>query len=347
MRSAPKATRMRWHAVLLAIAAVAAIPAAAAAPGYHIVHRYLLGGAGGWDYLTYDPAGKRLFISRETHVLVVNPFTGKPDGEIPHTPGVHGIALAPEFGKGFTSNGKDSTVTVFDLRSFRTLATVRIPSRGPDAIVYDPASKRVFTFDGESDAATAIDARTNRVVATISLGGRPEFAVADGRGTIYDNIESTSEIVAIDASTATIVHRWPLGTCRNPSGISMDRAHERLFTACRGEMGVVSARSGRVIATLPTGAGTDATRFDPTTNDAFAPNGRSATLTVVHESSPSSFSVVQNARTEFGARTMGLDPVTGDAFLVTAHLIVNHKATSYRHRYRVIPGTFVLLVMKR
>jgi YVTN family beta-propeller protein len=338
---------MRCHAFLLAIAALGTIPAAAANAGYHIAHRYVLGGSGGWDYLTYDPASRRLFISRETRVLVVNPFTGRRLGEIPHTSGVHGIALAPKLGKGFTSNGRDSTVTVFDLRSLRTLATVRIPSRGPDAIVYDPASERAFTFDGESDDATAIDGRTDRVVATIPLGGRPEFAVADDRGTIYDNLESTSEIVAIDASTATIVHRWPLGSCRNPSGISMDREHRLLFTACRGEMGVVDADNGRVIATLPTGAGTDATRFDPATKYAFAPNGRSATLTVVRENTPASFSVVQNARTEFGARTMEVDPVTGDVFLVTAHLIVNPKATSYRNRYRVVPGTFVLLVMQR
>lgn len=338
---------MRYGAILLAIAAIAAAPASAASVGYHVAHRYVLGGSGGWDYLTYDPAGKRLFISRETHVLVVNPFTGRRIGQIPNTPGVHGIALAPELGKGFTSNGDDSTVTVFDLRSLRTLATVRIPSRGPDAIVYDPATMRVFTFDGRSNDATAIDARTNRVVATIPLGGRPEFAVADDRGTIYDNLESTSQIVAIDARKAAIAHRWPLGSCRNPSGISMDRRHRRLFTACRGEMGVLDADNGKLIATLPTGAGTDATRFDPVTGDAFAPNGRSATLTVVHENSPVSFSIAQNAKTEFGARTMELDPLTADVFLVTAHLKVNSKATSYRRRYRIVPGTFVLLVMQR
>lgn len=336
---------MRYRALLLAVAALAAVPAAASA-SYHLVHRYVLGGAGGWDYLTYDPTGKRLFISRATHVLIVDPFTGKQLGDIPRTPGVHGIALAPELGKGFTSNGDASTVTVFNFQSLRTLATVRISSQGPDAIVYDPVSKRVFTFNGKSSDATAIDARTNRVIATIPLGGRPEFAVADDRGMIYDNLESTSEIVAIDARKAAIVARWSLGSCRNPSGISMDRVHRRLFTACHGEMGVVDADSGRVIATLPTGLGTDATRFDPETNDAFAPNGRSATLTVVHEDSPGHYSVVENAKTEFGARTMEVDPATGDVFLVTAHLIVNPKATSYRGRYHIVPGTFRLLVMQ-
>jgi YVTN family beta-propeller protein len=337
---------MRFLSLLFVVFAIVAPSMNGAAQSYHVAHRYVLGGSGGWDYLGYDTAAKRLYVSRFTHVLVVDPFTGKTAGDIPNTPGVHGVALAPELGKGFTSNGDGNSVTVFDLRSLKTLATIPIPSKGPDAIVYDPVNKRVFTFDGESNDATAIDARTNRVIATIALGGRPEFAVADGRGMIYDNIESTSEIVAIDARKAAIVARWSLGTCRNPSGIAMDTVNRRLFTACHGEMGIVDADSGKLIATLPTGAGTDATQFDPVTENAFASNGRSATLTVIHENSPMSFSVVQNANTEFGARTMALDPRTGDVFLVTARLIVNPKATSYRDRYHVVPGTFVLLVMQ-
>jgi YVTN family beta-propeller protein len=337
---------MRFVLSLFAVAALLSLPVYAAAPRYHLAHRYLIGGAGGWDYLTFDSASRRLYVSRATHVLVLDPFTGARVGEIPNTPGVHGVALAPDLGKGFTSNGGAASITVFNLRSLATIATIHLPPKGPDAIVYDPVSRRVFTFDGESDDATAIDAETDRVVATIPLGGRPEFAVANGRGTIYDNIESTSEIVAIDTRTAAIVDRWPLGTCRNPSGISIDALHRRLFTACRGRMGVVDTRSGRVVATLPTGAGTDATRFDPVTQNAFASNGRDATLTVVHELSPQHFAVIENAKTQFGARTMALDRRTGDVFLVTARLIVNPKATSYRGRFRVVPGTFVLLVME-
>lgn len=340
---------MRRLRFLLQVAALAACATLACLAGtnYHLVHRYVLGGDTGWDYLTYDPAAKRLFISRGTYVLVVDPFTGTTVGRIDDTPGVHGIALAPELNEGFTSNGADASVTVFDLRTLATIATIRIPSSGPDGIVYDPVTQRVFTFDGESNDATAIDARTHRVVATIPLGGKPEFPVADGRGAIYDNIESTSEIVAIDARSATVRARWSLGACSNPSGLSMDAAHRRLFTACRGEMGIVDADSGKVIATIPTGAGTDATRFDSATGDAFASNGRDATLTVVHENSPDSYAVVQQAATEPGARTMALDPVTGDVFLVTAKQIVNPGATSYRDRYRVVPGTFALLVLER
>lgn len=326
---------------------VATIPASAlASPNYHVAHRYVLGGEGGWDYLTYDAGGKRLFISRSTHVMVVNPFTGAIVGDIPNTPGVHGIALAPDLGKGFTSNGGDGTVTVFDLRTLKTIATVQTGAKFPDAIVYDPAAKRVLTFNGGSENATVIDAQSNAVLATIPLGGRPEFSAADGRGFVYDNIESTGEIVAIDARKGAIVARWALNGCENPSGLSMDRANGRLFAACRGKMGVVDAKSGRLIETLPTGAGTDATRFDPNTMLAFASNGRDGTLTVVHEDSPSSFSVVQNAKTETSARTMALDPVTGDVFTVGAQVLVNPKATSFRDRFHIVPGTFALLVLE-
>jgi YVTN family beta-propeller protein len=336
---------MRTTSLFLAILMVVAVPVAAA-PNYHVTHRYVLGGDGGWDYLTYDPAGKRLFISRGAHVMVVDPMTGTVLGDIPNTPGVHGIVLAPELGKGFTSNGADGSVTVFDLHSLKPITTIATSAKNPDGIVYEPVTKRVITFNGGGNDATVIDAQTNTVVATISLGGRPEFPVADGKGMVYDNIESTSEIVAIDAGKATIVARWPLGTCATPSGLSMDRINRRLFTACRGELGVVDADSGKVIATLPTGAGTDATAFNPQSNLAFASNGRGATLTVVHEDSPGTFSVGQNAKSETGARTMALDPQTGNVFLVTAQLQINPNATSPRDRYHIVPGTFALLVME-
>ena len=250
-------------ALLLCAASLLLAAAVAPAPNYYVAHRYVLGGDGGWDYLTYDPGGKRLFISRSSHVMVVDPKSGKVLGDIANTPGVHGVALAPQLERGFTSNGAGGSVGVFDLRTLQTLTTIATGARNPDGIVYDPASGRVFTFNGGSGDATAIDAQTNAVVATIPLGGRPEFPVVDGRGTIYDNIESTNEIVAIDARKAAIVARWPLGNCRSPSGLSMDRLNRRLFVACRGVMAVVNADTGKVIATLSTGAGTDATRFDP------------------------------------------------------------------------------------
>ena len=319
--------------------------ASAATANYHVTATHVLGGDGGWDYLTYDAAGKRLFISRSTHVMVVDPMTGKVVGDVPNTPGVHGIALAPDLDKGFTSNGADGSVTVFQLSTLKTLGTIATPAKNPDGIAYDPVTKRVFTFNGGSNDATAIDAQTDRVVATIPLGGRPEFPAVDGKGMVYDNIESTSEIVAIDARTATIVKRFPLGSCKNPSGLSMDRAHRRLFAACQGEMGIVDADTGSVIATVPTGAGTDATRYDANSGFAFASNGRAATLTVIHEDDPGHYSVAQNAQTIAGARTMALDPASGNVFLVTAKLIENPTATSFRDRYRIVPGTFEVLVV--
>jgi len=325
---------------------LAAVLLAAALPSYHLAATHVLGGDGGWDYLSIDPATHRLFISRSTHVMVVDPQSRTVAGDIPNTPGVHGIAIASDLGKGFTSNGADGTVTVFDLASLKVLTTIQTSAKNPDGIVYDPASKRVFTFDGGSNDATAIDAQTDSVVATIPLGGRPEFPAADGRGMVYDNIESTSEIVAIDARAAKIVKRFPLGSCQHPSGLSMDQAHRRLFSACQGQMGIVDADTGNVIATLPTGAGTDATRFDPNTQLAFASNGRAATLTVVHEDDPNHFTVVQNAATVAGARTMELDPSNGYVYLVTAKMIENPSAASYRDRYHVVPGTFELLSMQ-
>lgn len=339
---------MRLAAILAAISVVfaGAAPAAAApVANYHLVHRFVLGGDGGWDYLTYDPVGKRLFISRSTHVMVVDPSTGTVVGDIPNTPGVHGIALAPDLGKGFTSNGRDGTVTVFDLKTLRTLATIQTGAKGPDCIIYDPATKRVFTFNGGSQSATAIDAATNAVVAQIPLGGRPEFAVADGKGMVYDNIESASEIVAINAQSAAVTARWPLAPCQSPSGLSMDRQNRVLFAACDGQMGIVNADSGKVIATLKTGDGTDATRFYSKLNLAFAPNGRDATLTVIQETAPQTFAVMQNANTETGARTMALNQDTGEVYLVTAKMVINPSATSYRDRYHVTPGTFTLLVL--
>ena len=313
---------------------------------YHLAATHMLGGDGGWDYLTFDPATKHVFISRSTHVMVVDPQTGTVVGDIPNTPGVHGIAIADGLGKGFTSNGMDGSVTVFDLASLKAIATVQTGSKNPDGITYDPVTKRLFTFNGGSDDATVIDAQTDTVVATIPLGGRPEFPTVDGRGMVYDNIESTSEIVAIDAKSAKIVKRFPLGTCQHPSGLSMDQQHRRLFPACQGLLGVVDADSGKVIATVPTGAGTDATRFDPNGQLAFASNGRDATLTVVHEDDPDHYTVVQNAATVAGARTMALDPSNGFVYLVTAKMVANPHPTGPRDRFKAVPGTFQMLTMQ-
>src|SRR5215471_10397163 len=286
---------------------------------YELKQKFTIGGDGGWDYLTYDPSGKRLFISRATRVQVVDPEKGTVISEIPNTPGIHGIALAQDLGKGFTSNGRENTVTVFDLKSLKETNRIKLEgAENPDAILYDPASKRVFTFNGRSKNASVIDATNDKLVGTISLDGKPEFAAADGKGKVFVNIEDKSEIVKIDAAKAAVDNTWPLAPCEEPSGLAIDQKNRRLFAGCGNKMmAVVNADSGKVVTTVPIGQGVDANGFDPGTTLAFSSNG-DGTLTVVHEDSPDAFSVVQNATTQRGARTMALNPGNHDVYLVTA-----------------------------
>ena len=334
-------------AFLAALGAVA-IPmrgSAASTVNYQLARKFPLPGDGGWDYLTYDPVGKRLFVSRGTRVMVVDPTAGTVITEIPDTPGVHGIALAQDLGKGFTSNGRDNSVTVFDLRTLKTNAKVMIDARNPDAIVYDPASKRIFTGNGGSGNVTAIDAATNAVVGNVALPGRPEFGAA-GNGMVYFNIEDKNEIVAIDTRRNALVNTWPLGTCDGPSGLSIDAAHHRLFSGCSNKvMIVLNSDNGAIVATLPIGQGTDATAFDVGSQLAFSSNG-DGTLTVVHEDSPAALTVVQNATTQAGARTLAVDANTHDVYLVTAQFTLGTPAPGQTRPSRtLIPGSFTLLVM--
>ena len=335
-----------------AVAARGRAPRAAGTPpgdsGYHLVKKIKLGGEGGWDYLIFDSATRRLFISRGTKVIVVDVDAEKVVGEVADTPGVHGIALAPELNKGFTSNGRANNVTVFDLK---TLAVLDHASTGenPDAIVYDPATKRVFTLNGRSQNATAIDAQSGHVEGTIALGGRPEFAAADGKGHVFANLEDKSEIVDIDAKKLTVVAHWPLAPCEEPSGLAMDTHGRRLFAGCGNKMmAVVDADSGKVLATPAIGSGVDANAFDPGTKFAFASNGE-GTLTVVHEDSPAKFSVVEDVTTQRGARTMALDPKTHEVFLVTAEFGPRPEPTKENPRPRppILPDTFTVLVFGR
>src|SRR5215475_8061275 len=303
--------------IALVIAGVLATSAPAFAPAkYEVKQKYVLGGEGGWDYLTFDPAGKRLFISRGTHVMVVDPSKGSVIGDIPDTGGVHGIALAQDLGKGFTSNGRENTVTVFDLKTLKETAKIKIDGQNPDAILYDPASQRIFTFNGRSSNATVIDAAKGTVVATVPLDGKPEFGASDGKGTVFVNIEDKSEVTAIDAKKAAVLNTWPLAPCEEPSGLAMDQKHHRLFAGCHNKMmAVVDADSGKVVATPAIGQGVDANAFDADQQLAFSSNG-DGTLTVVHEDSPDKFTVVENAETQRSARTMALDTLSHDVYLV-------------------------------
>ncbi|HEY6270955.1 MAG TPA: YncE family protein [Terriglobales bacterium] len=342
---------MRKAIVLfLAVIGIGIFSAKAFAPAqYQLKQKFTLGGDGGWDYLTYDAAGKRLFISRATRVQVVDPAKGTVIAEIPNTNGVHGIALAHDLGKGFTSNGRDNTVTVFDLKTLKETGRITLEgAQNPDAILYDPYSKRVFTFNGRTSNATAIDATKDTVVGNIPLDGKPEFAATDGKGKVFVNIEDKNELTAIDSKTATVTNTWPLTGCEEPSGLAIDLKHHRLFSGCHNKvMAVTDAENGKVLTTVPIGEGVDANAFDPGTDLAFSSNG-DGTLTVVHEDSPEKFTVVQNAQTQRAARTMALDPDDHQVFLVTAEIEEQPPAEGQtRPRRTMKPGSFTLLVMEK
>ena len=322
--------------------------APAASVNYRLIRRQMLGGSGFWDYLKVDTQARRLYISRGDHVLVLNADTYQQVGQIPNTQGVHCIDIAPRLQRGFVSDGEASAVTIFDRRTLRVIEVVKTTGEGPDALVYDPASERVFTFNGHSGNSTAIDAKTGKVVGTIDLGGRPEFAVSDGRGMIYNNLEDKSEELAINARTLKIESRWPLAPCESPSGLAIDRQNRRLFVGCHNQMmAILSADTGKVITTVPIGPGVDANRYDPGTHLAFSTNGGNGTLTVVREVTPHQFTVVQNAATQRGARTMGLDLNTHRIFTVTAKFgpMAPRVPGQRFRRPRIVPGTFTLLVL--
>ncbi len=321
------------------------VGAAAAAPAsYQVLQKFTPGGEGGWDYLTLDPDARRLYISRGTHIMVLDADTGKSIGDIPDTNGVHGIALAPKLGKGFTSNGRDNSVTIVDLKTLKPLGSVSVGQR-PDCIVYEPVTKRVFTFNGGSDDATAIDAKSGKVVGTVALGGRPEFAVADGKGMIYDNLEDKGEVVALDAKALTIKNHWSLAPAESPSGIAMDAKTRRIFSVCDGgKMTALNADTGAIVATPAIGNGPDAAAFDPATGLAFSSNGQDGTLTIVHEDTPDTYTVMQTVPTQAGARTMALDTKTHRVYLVTATALPPNPGDPPRRR-SYVPGSFVVLIV--
>ena len=341
--------RKQFFAIVL-ITAFAFTSKAASPIHYEVKQKFTLGGDGGWDYLTFDPAGKRLFISRGTRVMVVDPYKGSVIAEIPNTPGIHGIALAQDLNKGFTSNGRENSVTVFDLKTLKETDRIKIEGENPDAILYDASSKRVFTFNGRSKNATVIDATNNKVVATIPLDGKPEFAATDEKGHVYVNLEDKSMVAEIDSQKLTVMNRWPLAPCEEPSGMAIDRKHRRLFSNCSNKlMAVMDADSGKVIATVTIGAGVDGGGFDPETGFAFSSNGGDGTLTLVHEDAPDKFSVVDNVPTQRGARTMTLDPKKHKIFLVTAEFGQAPQPTKEQPRPRrpVVPGSFTFLIVSK
>ena len=313
--------------------------------GYHLLKKIQVAGQAGWDYLLADGDAHRLYVSHATKVVVIDTDKGAVIGEIPNTNGVHGIAVAESLGRGFVSDGRDNAVTIFDLKTLKTLDTVKT-GKNPDAIIYDAATKRVFAFNGGSSDATVIDAASGKVAGTIALGGKPEFATADGKGMVFVNIEDKSEVVAIDSRKLEAKNRWSIAPGEEPSGMAIDDKTHRLFIVCSNEkMIVLNADNGKVVADLPIGKGTDAAGFDAKEKLAFSSKGE-GNLTVVHEDSPDKFSVVENVATQRGARTMALDPKTHQVFLATAQFGETPAPTAERPRPRpaIVPNSFVILV---
>ena len=333
-------------AVMGATLAMLALSSAGAAPsGYHIVKTVPLGGEGGFDYLNRDPDSGHLFITRGSHVMVVDVAAGKLLTDITGLMGVHGTAFAG--GKAYISQGGANKVTVVDARSFAKLAEIDV-GMNPDAIMYDAASRRIFTFNGRSNDTTAIDVVSGKVVGTLPLGGKPESGSSDGTGTIFVNIESKNELVAFDARTLTVKAHYPLTGSEGPTGNAIDLKNGRIFSGCDAQTVVTDMKTGKVVATIKTGDGTDANRFDPATAYVFASNGQSGTVTIAHQDTPDSYTVLDNVATARGARTMELDPVTHQVFVVTQD-VTTAAATAENSRPRpaLVPGSFRLLVLGR
>lgn len=341
-----RAVRTRWIVPLLAV--LLAVPAAGDAP-YRVLRRISIGGEGGWDMLSFDGPHHRLFVTHGTRVEVVNVDSNRVVGTIENTAGVHGVALAQDLGQGFTSNGRDSTVTVFDLKSLAEITRIKLDARGPDAIVYDAASGRVFVMNGGTSNTTAIDAKSHSIVANVALGGRPEFATVDGAGKLYVNLEDSSAVVELDTRSLKTLARWPLAPGEGPSGIALDRQHHRLFSTCSNQkLIVLDSGSGKHVAEVAIGRGVDGAEFDAQRNLVFAPAGADSSLGVIHEDSPDKFTAV-SAATERGARTIALDEASGTVFLPTSDFGPPPPPTPDRPNPRasIMPGTFRVLVVGR
>ncbi|MFI5304198.1 MAG: YncE family protein [Nitrospiria bacterium] len=296
--------------------------------------------------MAVDSEAQRLYISRSTHVMVVDLNTEKVVADIPDTPGVHGIALAPELNRGFISNGKEDTATVFDLKTLKVVGQVKT-GKNPDVILYDSISKRVFTFNGRSNDTTVFDAASLEVIGTITLGGRPELATSGGNGKVFVNIEDTSEVVEIDSRKLSVMKRFSLKPCEEPTGMGYDPVHHRIFSGCHNKiMAILDTEAGKLIATVPIGEGVDGNGFDSATGLAFSSNG-DGTLTVARELTPGKFQVVETVMTQRGARTMAIDPKTNIIYLPAATFSPPPAATPEvpKPRPTMIKDSFVVLVV--
>jgi DNA-binding beta-propeller fold protein YncE len=332
---------MRIKTLVLTLATVTSL--AQSSSSYHVTHTYSLGGDGSWDYIVPDPPNHRLFIARQTRVIVVDEDSGKLLGEVTGIQGAHGTAVAEATGHGFATSGNDQSVVMFDLKTFKALG--RIPAaEDADAILFDSASNRVFTLNGDAHSSTVIDPRAGKLITNIPLGGKPEYGASAGDGKVYANITDTSEVVEIDAKNATVARRWSTAPCKQPVAMAIDTVHHRLFSGCRsGVMAVSDYQAGKVVATVPIGTGVDGAGYDAATGDAFASNA-DGTLTVIHQDAPDQYHVTENVETPKGSRNMGLDPTNHRVFLTSAKF---GPAPAAGRRGPLLPGSFALMVIER
>lgn len=310
---------------------------------FKIVNKIHLEGDAGWDYMYSDDNASRLYVSHGTMVQVVDETNGQLLGAVSGMKGVHGIAIVPNSGKGYISSGKDTTVTVFDLKTFTVIAKITTTGLNPDAILFDPYSNKIFTFNGKSNNSTVIDPATDKIITTISLEGKPEFSVSDGNGNIYVNFEKESEICRINASTLKAENVWSLSPGEEPTGLALDNETHRLFSACDNKMMVImDAISGIVITTVPIGEKVDGAAFDPELKCVYSSNGE-GTLTVVKEVDKNTFSVEENVLTQKGAKTIAVNRKTHHIYLSTADFEPKKEDDDPKAKPKIVPDTFVVL----
>jgi DNA-binding beta-propeller fold protein YncE len=316
-----------------------AAPKTTHAQTYVLDKMIALPGDAGWDYLSIDKVNSKLYVSHGNSVNVVDTKTDQPVGVIANLQGIHGIAIDNKANRGFISDGRANAIVAFDLTTMATLATIPVTATGPDCIIYDPYSDRVFSFNGESNNSSVVDPNALKQVGTVDLGGGPEFAVSDGNGKIYNNLEDKNSLDVIDVKTLKVVANYPLAPGGGPTGLAMDIKNGRTFSGCRENKGmtVINVSTGKVVTTLPIGAGVDAVAFDPETKLIFCSCG-DGTVTIIKELTPDSYSVIQTLQTQAGARTMALDLKTHKIYLSVAERVAGTRKS--------LPGTFKLLVYK-
>jgi DNA-binding beta-propeller fold protein YncE len=333
---------MRRFSVLALLVTATTLLAQSSSP-YGITHKYLLGGDGGWDYIVPDPPSHRLYIARQNRVMVVDQDNGKLLGEVTGIQGAHGTAIAEKTGHGFAISGNDGSVVIFDLRTFKILG--RIPAaEDADAILFDAPSNKIFTFNGDAHSSTVIDPNKGTLITNLPLGGKPEYGVSAGNGKVYANLTDTSEVVEIDAKTASVGRRWSTAPCKQPVAMAIDTAHHRLFSGCRsGVMAISDLQAGKIVATIPIGTGVDGAGYDAATGNSFASNG-DGTLTVIHQDTPDQYHVIQTVTTPVASRNMGLDPTNHRIYIVSAQF--GPVPPGGRGRGSVLPASFTLMTIE-